>query len=75
MEVFKLFGIAILLVLIALYEWPKIEPNQKKEKASFILLTVFSGGMLALVLLFPDLPGPNKWLITIFKPLGDLIEK
>ncbi|MFE5324653.1 hypothetical protein ACFQ88_39045 [Paenibacillus sp. NPDC056579] len=75
MAFIKLLGIAILLALIAMYEWPKIEPNQKKEKAAFVILSLFAGGMLAMVLFFPEIPGPNKWMVTIFKPLGDLLEE
>lgn len=70
----KLLGIAILLALIALYEWPKIEPNEKKEKAAFVILSVFAGGMLTLELFFPEFPWLHKWVLTIFKPLSELSE-
>lgn len=68
-------GITVCVVLIALFEWPKMERYQKKEKAAFVTLTA-SGWLLAnLLLFFPDIPGPTQLLDTIFKPLGKLLEK
>ncbi|WP_367755288.1 hypothetical protein [Ammoniphilus sp. 3BR4] len=60
---------------MALYEWPKMNPKQKKEKITFVILSI-SGWLLAILLiLYPDISGPTQMIDLIFKPLGKMIEK
>ena len=67
-------GIAAVLALMALYEWPRLEPQQKNEKIAFASLTA-AGGVLAVLLLYiPELPGPTELVDTLFKPLAAAIE-
>ncbi|MDF2962301.1 MAG: hypothetical protein K0S39_4036 [Paenibacillus sp.] len=69
----SLIGIIVIVALMILFEWPKI--NRSKEKIAFIILTAI-GFVLAIVLLFyPDMPGPTQMLISIFKPFGKLLKK
>jgi multisubunit Na+/H+ antiporter MnhB subunit len=63
-------GITVLVAIMILYEWPKIKPNQKKEKAVFIGLTAMGWLLGVLLLFFPDLPSPTKLLDTLFGPLS-----
>lgn len=70
-----LFGITIVVILISLYEWPKIKKNQNKEKWSFVTLTMAGWLLAVLLIIFPEMPGPTQWIDIIFKPLGKLLEK
>lgn len=63
------------MVLIFLYEWPKMDRNQKKEKAAFVILTTMGWLLAILLLFFPDMPGPTQMIDMLFKPLGKMLEK
>ncbi len=70
-----ILGTFVLVVLIFLYEWPRINRTQKKEKVVFIVLLSL-GTILAIVLIWnPDLPGPTQMIDYIYKPLGRMLEK
>ena len=62
-------GITTLLVLMTLYEWPKLRPEMKREKAAFAILTLLSGMLAFLLVFYPDLPGPTQALDAMTKPL------
>ncbi|WP_302104418.1 hypothetical protein [Polycladomyces zharkentensis] len=54
-------------------DWPRINPEQKKEKAALIGLTLI-GWSLAVALLFnPNLPGPTQLMDTLFRPLTQIL--
>jgi multisubunit Na+/H+ antiporter MnhB subunit len=70
-----MLGTLVLAALIFLYEWPRINRTQKKEKVVFIVLLSL-GTILAMVLIWnPDLPGPTQMIDYIYKPLGRMLEK
>jgi multisubunit Na+/H+ antiporter MnhB subunit len=70
-----ILGTLVLVGFIFLYEWPRINRTQKKEKAVFIVLLSL-GTILAIVLILnPDLPGPTQMIDYIYKPLGRMLEK
>lgn len=69
------FGITVLVACILLYEWPQIDPEQKREKMAFIGLTAMGWLLGILLVLFPDLPSPTYLFDTIFKPFGKMLEK
>ncbi|MDM5154508.1 hypothetical protein QUF88_11880 [Bacillus sp. DX1.1] len=68
-------GITACVVLITLYEWPKMDRNQKREKAVFVILTAMGWLLAILLLFFPDMPGPTQMISNIFKPLSKMLEK
>jgi uncharacterized membrane protein len=70
-----LLGISFFAVCIVLFQWPKIKPRQKKEKAALISLTLLGWLLSCLLVWFPEMPGPGQWIDTIYKPLGKLLEK
>jgi multisubunit Na+/H+ antiporter MnhB subunit len=75
MKVGFILGTLVLVAFIFLYEWPRINRTQKKEKAVFIVLLSL-GTILAIVLIWnPDLPGPTQMIDYIYKPLGRMLEK
>jgi multisubunit Na+/H+ antiporter MnhB subunit len=70
-----ILGTLVLVALIFLYEWPRINRTQKKEKVAFIVLLSL-GTILAMVLIWnPDLPGPTQMIDYLYKPLGRMLEK
>lgn len=75
MKIELILGTLVLVALIFLYEWPRINRTQKKEKAVFVVLLSL-GTILAIVLIWnPDLPGPTQMVDYIYKPLGRMMEK
>lgn len=71
----SVIGITTAVILITLYEWPKMKINQKKEKWAFISLTMIGWILAILLVFFPDMPGPTDLIDIIFKPMGKLLEK
>jgi multisubunit Na+/H+ antiporter MnhB subunit len=75
METGLILGTLVLVALIFLYEWPRINRTQKKEKVVFMVLLSL-GTILSIVLIWnPDLPGPTQIIDYIYKPLGRMLEK
>lgn len=70
-----IFGLTVIVAFIFLYEWPQMNPKQKKEKAAFIGLTAMGWLLGVLLVFFPDMPGPTQLYTAIFKPFGKLLEK
>ncbi|BBH19123.1 hypothetical protein Back11_04680 [Paenibacillus baekrokdamisoli] len=70
-----ILGITVIVVLMAMYEWPKMNQHLKKEKVAFAAILII-GWLLAILLVFyPDMPGPTQMVDAIYKPLGKLLEK
>jgi multisubunit Na+/H+ antiporter MnhB subunit len=75
MKIVFILGTLVLVALIFLYEWPRINRTQKKEKVVFVVLLSL-GTILAIVLIWnPNLPGPTQMVDYIYKPLGRMMEK
>jgi hypothetical protein len=69
-----LFGSLFIVLCMTLFQWTKINHNQKKEKAAFITLTILGWLLINLLFTFPDIPGPTQMIDSIYKPLGKLLE-
>jgi multisubunit Na+/H+ antiporter MnhB subunit len=69
-----IFLCCIGILLMFLFQWPKLKKEQKKEKISFLMLTALGWIMAICLILFPDIPGPTQIINYIFKPLGMLLE-
>jgi len=54
-----------------LYEWPKMQRDQKKEKKVFIVLVTFEWLFSLIFLFYPDLKSPAAFLL----PMYDVMEK
>ena len=54
-------------IVLILYEWPKMEQNQKKEKKIFLAFLTFDWVFAIVLLVYPDLPNPLIPLIPIFE--------
>lgn len=71
----SIIGITVVAILMTLYEWPKMNKNQKKEKKAFVTLTMAGWLLAVLLVFFPDMPGPTQLIDVVFKPLGKFLEK
>ena len=66
---FFVIGITLVVVLMILYEWPRMNPNQKKEKSVFVILVAMEWVLAILLLFFPDLPRPAQMMEAVFNRL------
>lgn len=74
MEWVAIAGIAAVLIVMALLEWPNLKRGKTRDKIAFVALTVL-GGILAVLLVFdPELPGPSNFMNFVFKPLVNMLE-
>jgi 4-hydroxybenzoate polyprenyltransferase len=68
-------GITLLVALMALYEWWRMDhQKQKKEKAAFVTLAVMGWLLAILLVYFPDMSGPTQLMETIYKPFEKILE-
>lgn len=70
-----MIGITLVVALMVLYEWPRMNPNQKKEKVVFVILIAMEWLLAILLLFYPDLPSPTQMLEVVFQPLSKFLEK
>jgi hypothetical protein len=75
MKIGPVISITLLVTLIALWEWPRMNENPKKDKVAALSLLALGWLLSILFVHFPDIPGPDKWVQTIFEPLGNLLKK
>lgn len=74
MKIIAVLVIILIGILITLYEWQQINQDQKREKLTFVILTVGSMMLAILLVFFPEMPGPTQLVEGILKPLGKLLE-
>ncbi|WHY87740.1 hypothetical protein QNH39_07880 [Neobacillus novalis] len=65
-----ILGITALLMLIILYEWPKLKKNIRKMQVVFFTVITIGWVLAILLILFPNMPGPSQLIDFIFKPIG-----
>lgn len=74
MKIISITLTAVVMILITLYEWPRINEDMKKERRTFIVLAA-GGFLLAVILIiFPDMPGPSEFSGWLLKPVRGLLE-
>jgi multisubunit Na+/H+ antiporter MnhB subunit len=74
MRMVPLFFSTVIIIFMFLFQWPKININQKKEKAAFITLTILGWLLINFLFIFPNTPGPTEFIDFMYKPLGRLLE-
>mgnify|MGYP001266205342 CR=1 FL=1 len=62
MTVFFVLLLAILTVLIILFEWQQINEGYRKEKIALIVISCLGWGLIVFLLFFPETPGPSEWI-------------
>lgn len=68
-------SVFVVIILMFLYEWPKIDPIQKKEKTAFVMLAAMGCLLAILLIYFPEMSSPTQWVEGIYSPLGKLLDK
>ncbi|MFC4767947.1 hypothetical protein [Effusibacillus consociatus] len=69
-----ILGVSLVVAAITLYEWPRMNPDEKKEKATFAVLSTMGWLLTILLVFYPDIPGPSDLIDAIFKPLVKILE-
>ncbi|MGO4886275.1 hypothetical protein ACJ2A9_00830 [Anaerobacillus sp. MEB173] len=69
MEWAYVIGILIVLTLIYLFQWPRIKPNQKREKVTFLTLMVISFFLSIFLVFFPDTTSPLQLIVSFFRTI------
>ncbi len=67
MKVGGILGVTVILVLIFLYQWPKLKKNGRKVKMTFFLLMLLNWVLAVLLVIFPEMPGPGQLIDFIYK--------
>ncbi|MCD1162946.1 hypothetical protein [Peribacillus frigoritolerans] len=67
------FCTSVVVVLIILYEWPRMKQNPKKDKMAF--LTLLLTGLILSMFNLPQMSGPTQWIEALFRPFGEFMEK
>jgi len=70
-----LLTIFVAAVAVFLFQWPRIPPAQKRERAAFVGLTLLGWLLGSYITLYPDTPGPGHWMDMLFKPLSKMLDK
>ncbi|WP_164669416.1 hypothetical protein [Virgibacillus doumboii] len=73
MKILSVILVIVVAVFITLYEWPRIDQHLKKEKRAFVMLTIVGILLSALLIYFPEMPGPTELVQWVFKPLSGLL--
>lgn len=64
-----LFATSFIIALIILYDWPKLNKKQKKDKVTFIVMVSIGWLIGVLLIFYPDIPGPTQWVDWLFSPI------
>lgn len=70
-----LLVLAAIVAVLAWFEWAKFNREQKREKLAFLALLFLDAALTALLIFFPETPGPNEWIDRLLMPLGTLLER
>jgi hypothetical protein len=70
MKVLEILGITVFLLLLYLYERPKLKENGQKVQNTFLTFIVFDWFLAGILILFPKIPGPGQLIDFIYKSIG-----
>ncbi|MDR7002832.1 hypothetical protein [Neobacillus niacini] len=70
-----ILGSILIILVMTLYQWPKLTQNQKRDKIAFLFLSILGWMLTILLIFFPDIPGPTQLVNSLYEPLGKLLEK
>ncbi|MFJ7847943.1 hypothetical protein ACQKL0_00165 [Peribacillus sp. NPDC097264] len=68
-----ILGVTVLLFLLFLFNYPKIDRSHKREKKTVVLLLAIGWVLAILLILFPEMPGPTQIFNILFGPLKKLL--
>jgi multisubunit Na+/H+ antiporter MnhB subunit len=68
-------GVTVVVSAIALYEWQGLRSKPKRDKWAFAAFAAMGWGLALLLIFFPGVPSPSRWVEVVYGPLGKLLEK
>lgn len=68
-----ILGVTFIVLLIVLFEWPRMKDHPRRDKITFAGLLLI-GWVLSLFDL-QNLAGPSTFVEMIFKPISVILEK
>lgn len=72
MTLLKITGITLVAAVVFGYEFPAIKDKPKERSVLLVsIITAFLLGTLLIV--FPGIPSPIKWVDWLFKPINSLL--
>ncbi|HET7580792.1 MAG TPA: hypothetical protein VFK33_16055 [Bacillales bacterium] len=74
MNILFCIGLTVIILLMAIYEWPKMEKQQKKERKAFIILSGLGWLLGVYLIYFPHSNGPTQWVGKLYQPLTALLQ-
>lgn len=69
-----ILGLSIIIYLIILVEWKKLDVNQSREKIALLSLSILGWIIGVILTFFPNIPGPTQFIDWLFKPLGEFLK-
>lgn len=74
MEIIAIIAVGIISVAIAIFEWPKFNQDEKREKLAFVSILTFAFVLSSILIVYPEMIGPTEITFKIFSPLFPLLE-
>jgi len=68
------WGISLVVLAVVLYDWPRMNEDEKKEKTAFAVMTTMVWLLAILLTFYPDMPGPTELVEAVYKPLAKILE-
>ncbi|GGC78632.1 hypothetical protein GCM10007216_06400 [Thalassobacillus devorans] len=69
----SLIGVSLVVLLLFLYEWSKMDHTQVKEKRTFIFLLAGVWLIAVMLIFFPDVSGPIDLITFLFRPMENFL--
>lgn len=74
MEIIAIIGVGIISVGLAIFEWPRFNQDEKREKLAFVSILVFAFVLSSVFIVYPEMKGPTELTFKIFSPFFPLLE-
>lgn len=66
-------SVTVVIVLLFLYQWPKMKSNDRKEKAAFATIAMIGWAAAVVYIIFPEMTSPAKVLDFILVQVRNFI--
>ncbi|WP_152397851.1 hypothetical protein [Paenibacillus cellulositrophicus] len=69
----KVAGITVVVVIIACFEWVRLDIGRVRERVVLVSIAGLSWIAALMAVLFPEMPGPIRWVEWLYRPLSGLL--
>lgn len=66
-------SVTVVVVLLFLYQWPKMKSNDRKETAAFATIAMIGWAAAVVYIIFPEMTSPAKVLDFILVQVRNFI--